>query len=82
MGSGSRRVEGVRLMLEIFSHAYDPEAERLEVRFTHPEAGRVIRIYRSFAVEMYEAWQQDGFQPLTFFLSFMDEYDEELPLHS
>ena len=42
-------------MLEIFGHAYDSEAERLEVRFAHPEAGRVIRIYRCFAREMYEA---------------------------
>ncbi len=69
-------------MLEIYSYAYDAAEERLEVRLAHPDAGKVIRIYRNFAVEMYEAWQLEGFQPLTFFHSFMDEHDEELPLHS
>jgi hypothetical protein len=76
---------GVRLeenpMPEIFSHAYDQAEERLEVRFDHPQAGKVIRIYRHFAREMYEAWRQEGFQALTFFLSFMDGHDEELPLY-
>lgn len=69
-------------MLEIYSHAYDAAEERLEVRFNHPQAGKVIRIYRNFAVEMYEAWRLEGFHALTFFFSFMDEHDEELPLHS
>jgi hypothetical protein len=68
-------------MPEIYSHVYDPAEERLEVRFNHPRAGKVLRIYRDFAPEMYEAWRQDGFHALTFFFSFMDGHDEEHLLH-
>lgn len=67
-------------MPEIYSHVYDEVAERLEVSFHHPTAGKVVRVYRDFAREMYEAWRQDGFHALRFFFSFMDEHDEERPL--
>lgn len=68
-------------MPKILDHDYDRAAERLQVRFQHPEAGKVLRIYRNFAPEMYEAWRVEGFGVRTFFLSFMDEYDEEYLLH-
>lgn len=68
-------------MPEIFGHEYDADAERLVVRFSHPEAGKVVRVYREFAREMYAAWELEGFGDRDFFRSFMDEHDEELLLH-
>jgi len=68
-------------MPRIFGHEYDEGAERLEVRFQHPEAGKVVCIYRNFAPEMYEAWRMENFSARRFFRSFMDEHDEEHLLH-
>ncbi|MEW5772516.1 MAG: hypothetical protein AB1916_03240 [Thermodesulfobacteriota bacterium] len=68
-------------MPEILSHVYDEAAERLEVSFHHPTAGKVVRVYREFGRELYEAWRLGGTLAETLFLSFMDDHDEEHLLH-
>lgn len=67
-------------MPEIYGHLYDEVGERLEVRFRHPVAGDVARVYRKFSREKYDRWWNEGFHAHPFFFSFMDEHDEERPL--